>query len=186
MREEIEALEDHPDLLALLRDVLLAILDQLPADLAVTDEMAVHEDPAALDLLQVVHAANEGGLAGAGGPDDDDDLLPLDRHRDALEDVEPAEPLLDVRGLDHDLVRRERHAADSAEQIVGLLEGHHRPPLMIGTSSAAMLPRPNRRSTNARPRVGAAGRPLASFRSIHAWMTLQIVVSSRNQTAAAR
>jgi hypothetical protein len=29
VREEVEALEDHPDLLALLRDVLLAILDQL-------------------------------------------------------------------------------------------------------------------------------------------------------------
>ena len=66
VREEVEALEDHPDLLALPRDVALLVLDQLAAHLAVADEVAVHEDPAALDLLEVVDAADEGGLAGAG------------------------------------------------------------------------------------------------------------------------
>jgi len=50
VREEIEALEDHPDVLALAGDVLFAILYELAVHLAVADEMAVDQDLPALDL----------------------------------------------------------------------------------------------------------------------------------------
>ena len=64
MREQVEALEDHPDLLALPGDVPLPVLDELAVRLlAVADQVAVHVDPAALDLLEVVDAADEGRLA---------------------------------------------------------------------------------------------------------------------------
>ena len=102
VREQVEALEDHPDLLALAGDVALASSTSLPSCLAVADQVAVHEDPAALDLLEMVDAADERGLARAGRPDDDDDLAPRDRQRDPLEHLEPAERFLDVGRLDDD------------------------------------------------------------------------------------
>ncbi len=119
MREQVEALEDHADLLALQRDVLLLVLDQLlaAAGLAVADEVAVHEDAAALDLLEVVDAADEGRLAGARRADDDDGLLALDLEADVLEDVQPAEPLVDVAGVDDHVHVGPRHAADGAEEV---------------------------------------------------------------------
>ena len=57
VRKQVEPLEEHADLLALAGDVPLAILDELAALLAVADEVAVHEDAARLDLLQVMDAA---------------------------------------------------------------------------------------------------------------------------------
>ena len=118
VREEVEALEDHADLLALLRDVPLLVLDELAVGLAVADEVAVHEDPALLDLLEVVDAADERRLARSRRADDDDHFLALDGHRHAFEDVQPAEPLVDVGRLDDHVPGGCRDATDRGEQIV--------------------------------------------------------------------
>src|SRR5262249_61636213 len=74
VREQVEALEDHSDLGPLAGDAPLGVLDELPVPLAVADQVAVDLDPAAVDLLQVVDAAKERGLARARRPDDADDL----------------------------------------------------------------------------------------------------------------
>src|SRR5262249_60190554 len=75
VRPKVEPLEDEADLGALARDVPLRVLDEL-AVLAgsIADEMAVHLDPAAVDPLEMVDAAEERRLARAGGRDDADDL----------------------------------------------------------------------------------------------------------------
>jgi hypothetical protein len=44
------------------RDVLLRVLDELAVFLAVADQVPVDLDPAAVDLLEVVDAADEGRL----------------------------------------------------------------------------------------------------------------------------
>src|SRR5205807_8707369 len=59
VREEIEALEHHPDLRALLRDAPLGVLGELPVALAIADQLAVDRDAAAVDLLEMVDAADE-------------------------------------------------------------------------------------------------------------------------------
>ena len=51
---------------------------------------------ALLRHFQEVQAAQEGGLAGAGGADQGDDLAACDRERDALEHLVVAERLVDV------------------------------------------------------------------------------------------
>jgi hypothetical protein len=93
--EEVERLEDHPDLAADRGDV---------ADV-VRELDAVDDDLAALVLLEPVDRADEGRLAGARGTEDDDDLALLDVHADAAQDVELAEPLVDVAGDDDALAR---------------------------------------------------------------------------------
>ena len=82
----------------------------LPSALAVADQVAVHLDPAAVDLLEVVDAADEGRLAGAGRPDDADRLALRDLERDALQHLEPAEALVDVLGVHDEPSRHRRHA----------------------------------------------------------------------------
>jgi len=65
VREEVEALKDHPDVAAALRDLSVLEFVELVALLPVADQMAGHRQPAAIDLLQVVDAAQERRLAGA-------------------------------------------------------------------------------------------------------------------------
>src|ERR1035437_3576508 len=79
--------------------------------------MAIHEDAAALDFLQMVDASNEGRLARARRPDDDDRLLALDLDRYVLEDMQPAEELVDIAGINNNVRLRPRHAADGAEEV---------------------------------------------------------------------
>src|SRR5579859_4701289 len=63
MWEEVEALEDHADLRAHAGDIALAILDNLPALLfAVAHQLPINQDAPALNLFQVVDAAQEGRL----------------------------------------------------------------------------------------------------------------------------
>ena len=83
----------------------LAVLQlvQLVAVLAVADQLAVDVQPPGVDLLQVVDAAQERRLAGAGGADEAEDLARLDLEVDALEDLEMAERLVDAFGADHRL-----------------------------------------------------------------------------------
>src|SRR5579884_2738732 len=84
-----------------MRDVLLAILDDTPLDNAVADELAVHVDTAIVDLLQVVDAAQERGLAGAARADNHHHLSPADSEIDAVQDNEIAETLDDPLGAHH-------------------------------------------------------------------------------------
>ena len=59
MREQVEVLEDHADLGALVRDLGLAQLVQLVAHLPIADELAADHEAPAVDLLEVVDAAQE-------------------------------------------------------------------------------------------------------------------------------
>ena len=99
--EEVEVLEHHADVAALLRGVLLAHLVQHAVAIVIADQLAVDVEAAGVDLLQVVHAAQQGGLAGAGRADQAGDLAGVDLQVDAFEHVEVAEGLPHVHGLDH-------------------------------------------------------------------------------------
>jgi hypothetical protein len=109
VREEVEALEDHPDLRALAGDLALAQLVELVALLAIADEPPVDPQAARVDLLEVVDAAQERRLPRAGRPEHAHDLARRDLQRDAAQDLEPAEALVDGLGLDH----RRRHGSIS-------------------------------------------------------------------------
>ena len=76
MREEVEALEYHADFLTHLIDVGLAVEDD-----------AIDADLAGRRLFQVIHAAQQGALAGTGRTDDDHDFLFLDIEVNALQDL---------------------------------------------------------------------------------------------------
>jgi len=69
VREEIEPLEDHADLTPLLRDLLRRHLVDVVPCLPIADELAVDDDAAAVDRLEVVDAAQQRGLAGARWPE---------------------------------------------------------------------------------------------------------------------
>src|SRR3954467_2949438 len=101
VREQVEALEDHPDLRALADDVALGELVELVALLAVADELPVDTETAGVDLLQMVDAAQERRLARARRPEEAHHLAGGDLERDALEHLEPPEALVDALGLDH-------------------------------------------------------------------------------------
>ena len=84
MREQVELLEDHPDLEPQRLQMRLVGLQLGPG----------HGDPALVDHLQAVDAAQQRALAGAALADDGDDLARLDLDVDALEDLVVAEALL--------------------------------------------------------------------------------------------
>ena len=89
--EEVEVLEDHAHLAA----------DGVDIHLGVGDDGAVKGDGALGGLLQQVEAAQEGGLSGAGGSDDDH-LLPLaDGLGDVIQHQIPPEALGQMFNGDH-------------------------------------------------------------------------------------
>ena len=73
MREEVELLEHHAHVAT----------DAVDIGLGVGDGLAVDENLAGGGLLEAVQAAQERGLAGAGGADDADHLSLLDVDVDA-------------------------------------------------------------------------------------------------------
>ena len=91
--EEIERLEDHPDLAA----------NRLDVANIVAELNAIDDDPTPLVLLQPVDYANEGGFPRSRGAEDDDDLPSLDGGGEAPQDVKAAEPLVYV-STDDDVV----------------------------------------------------------------------------------
>ena len=103
MREQVEVLEDHPDLGPLARDLALVQLVELAARLAVADQLAVDRQPAGVDLLQVVDAAQERRLARARRTEHAHHLAAVDLEVDALQHLEAPEALVDALGLDHRL-----------------------------------------------------------------------------------
>src|SRR5581483_11268811 len=159
VREEVEALEDHPDLRPLPGDALLRVLDELVALLAVADQLAVHGDPAPVHLLEVVDAADERRLAGPGRADDADGLALPDVEGDALQHLEPAEALVHLLRPHDDIGHRALLHADTGFQTAW-------------TRS---------KNESSSPRSLAA-----SLRSIAAWMNVHTVVSTRYQNATPR
>src|SRR5262249_55581951 len=162
VREQVEALEDHPDLGSLPRDVLLGVLDELAVALPVADQVAVDLDPSAVDLLQVVDAAKERRLPPAGGPDDDDDLAASHVERDPAQHLEAAEPLVNVLGVE--------------DQAVG---GHRAPRAQAPMGCQASATRSRNESSSPRSLT-------ASFFSICAWISVHPVVNIRYQKDTAR
>jgi hypothetical protein len=114
--EQVEALEDHADLRPSPCDRAFAVLNQLAVALSVADQVAVDLDPPGVDLLEVVHAADEGRLAGPRGPDQAHGLAPLQLERDALEHLEPTEALVHVERPNH----------ESTDGVHRLAHGRHR------------------------------------------------------------
>ncbi len=178
VREEVEALEDHSDLLALAGDVLLAILDEPAIDLLVADQVAVHANPPAVDLLEVVDASQERRLAGARRTDHADHFTATDRQRGASEHVQAPESLLHIDCLHDDLGGCDGRAPDGIEQIAG---GWGRRPNHDTRAGDRTL---NSRAISPGPESTAS--PLPNRRSIQPCTIPQRVVSSRYQTAAAR
>ena len=65
MGKQVEALKDHADLGAFAADLPLRELVDLAVALAVADELAVHREPAGVDLLEMVDASQERAFSGA-------------------------------------------------------------------------------------------------------------------------
>jgi hypothetical protein len=74
---------------------------ELAALLPVADQLAVDREPAGVDLLQVVDAAQERRLARAGGPEQHHHLIQTDLKVDALQHFQVPEALVHRFGLDH-------------------------------------------------------------------------------------
>jgi hypothetical protein len=76
-------------------------LVELVAALAIADEVPIDGQFAAVDLLQVVDAAQECALARSRRSDEAQDLAPTDGQVDALQYLEAPVGLVDLAGLDH-------------------------------------------------------------------------------------
>src|SRR5712691_10633725 len=101
MREQVELLEHHANLAADRLDILHIRCQLDPGD----------DNLAALVLFQPVDAADHRRLARARRPADDDAFALVDLEIDVLEDVELAEPFVDMTQLDDRRPRsRIRHA----------------------------------------------------------------------------
>ena len=137
-------------ILARSRQTSVAQLVELVARPAVADELAVDPEPAGVDLLQVVDAAQERRLARAGGPDEAHHLARRDLEVDALQHLEPAEALAHRLGLDHRLAHRARAAPLVAERAAGCA---------AAAGAASGLARATCRASGAR---GSTGRSRAS------------------------
>src|SRR5205085_11149056 len=83
----------HPDFAPLLGNAAVGVLDELSLLVAVADQVAVHLDAAAVELLQVVDTAEERRLARARWSDHADRLARIDVERHALQHLELAEAL---------------------------------------------------------------------------------------------
>jgi hypothetical protein len=167
VREEVEPLEDEADLGPLPGDRPLRVLHELAVVFPVADQVPAHFDAPGVHPLEVVDAAKEGRLPGAGGTDDAHGLAASDFERDAPQDLQPAEALVHVD-------REQGRAAGGRPPVVA----HLAPRAQAVTGVQAW----KRRSR--RPRASSSSET-ASFRSIWDWMRLQTVVSARYQNATA-
>ena len=117
MREEVVRLEDDPDPAALIA------FTSTPAR---GDLVAADDDPAGVDRLEQVDAAEERRLAGAGGADQADDLVLGDVEVDPAQHLELPERLADAVDLDHTRLpacrrRRSRATSQSVKRASGIV-----------------------------------------------------------------
>src|SRR5262249_6835624 len=121
VRKEIEALKDHADLRPLPGDPGLALLGHPPVLFPIAHQLPVDLDPAGVDLLEVVEAADEGRLAGARRADHADGLPAAHLERDALQHLEPPKALADIASADDDAGGRgAAHLAPRAQTSTGV------------------------------------------------------------------
>ena len=99
MREEVERLEHDPD----------PPPDLVRVDIGQGDVRSVDQDPAGVDRLEQVDAAEQGRLAAARSADQADDLVLADRQVDPAQDLELVEAL--VEPLDPDEIPAHRALA---------------------------------------------------------------------------
>jgi hypothetical protein len=123
MREQHELLEHHAELPALARDGGAAQDTQVVAHALVAEQFAVEIDGAAVDRLELMHAAHQGRLAGTRRADDGDDLAFLHLERHAAQGLETAVALDDVVQAD------DRLRGDGCLRLHGSvscrMRGHH-------------------------------------------------------------
>ena len=81
MREQVERLENDSDPLP----------DSIHVDSPPGDHLAVEQDPAGVERLEQVHAAQKSRFPGTGGADQADDLVLLERQVDPAKDLVGAE-----------------------------------------------------------------------------------------------
>src|SRR5699024_3110792 len=141
MGKQVEPLEDHADIATLNRDLGVTQLVQASAFLLVPHELAVDPQPPGGELLQVIDATQERGLARSGGADDAHHLTALDLEVDPLEYFQTAEILVDVLG-DHQGLRGRTPTLGIR---VRFLHGHQCTPPTT-RSRTPRSPRLNRRS----------------------------------------
>ena len=96
-------LENHADVSPPLADLAVAKLVKLPPVFSVPDQLAVHGQPAGVDLFEVVDAAQESRLSRAGRADDAHDLAGTDLEGDAPQNLLAAETLAYALRIDHHL-----------------------------------------------------------------------------------
>ncbi len=99
--EQIEPLEHHADVAALAGGLAQAHFVQDIAPLDVADQLAVDVQPPGVDLLEMVDAAQEGGLARTRRSDQAHHLAGLHAQGDTAQNVERTEALVDVLGINH-------------------------------------------------------------------------------------
>jgi len=78
VREEVEALEHHPDVGALPRPLSRRCLVQFGTMTLVPDGLAIHYGESIVGSLETVEASKERALPGSGRPDQADGLPSLD------------------------------------------------------------------------------------------------------------
>src|SRR5579872_6756993 len=74
VREEVEALEHHPDRGSLSAHVTVAKLVEFVSLFAIADELAVNREATGIDLLEMIDAPQEGALSRSGRSDDAHDF----------------------------------------------------------------------------------------------------------------
>src|SRR5665647_2841588 len=189
VREQVEALEHHSDVAPLAGGILRVQLVQPAVRLTVADEFAVDAEPAGGEHLEVVDAAQEGGLSRSARTDQAHDLAALHLERDALQDLVRAEALRDPLG--------EHHGHLCSGCRVRARVGHRTPPVpglagglpSLGGSRTVGWPEP---TTGRVPVAGAgsfrSGRrsptPRAKRFSRKYWPTIRIEVKNRYQIDA--
>ena len=100
VREQVERLEDDPDLPP----------DPVHVHARSRDLLAFDLDPPGVDRLQQVHAAQQGGLPGTGRPDQADHLVIRHAQVDPSEHLERPERFVEPLDPDRDADIRSHHA----------------------------------------------------------------------------
>ena len=99
--KEVEVLEHHANLAALAGGIFLRDLVEYAVLFAVADELTIDVQATSSDLFQVIHATQERGFTGTRWADEAGDLALVYLKVDALENVESAEGLPHIYGLNH-------------------------------------------------------------------------------------
>jgi len=160
VREEVELLEDHPCAQTQVADASLAFAP-LFAERVGGDGDAVDLHQAIRWVLEEVEAAQESALPGSGATQDADRLPRPDGDRGAAKHVVLAEPLGDLRGLEHRLGAR-------LHQHTRLLGGMQ----LVDVRALGL-------QVAAHPLLSLLRSPAASRFSMRFWKVLKMIVSAQ-------